>query len=55
MITTLVLSLLLVLRSEAPKVGPASGALIVDGGGENAESIKTVRRAGGGAGFADRA
>jgi cyanophycinase len=40
MSTILVLSLLLFLRSEAPKVGPATGALIVDGGGETAETIK---------------
>jgi cyanophycinase len=39
-ITCFVLSLLLVTQSEAPKVGPATGALIVDGGAENSESIK---------------
>jgi len=40
MITSLVLSLFLLAQSEAPKVGPATGALIVDGGAETAESIK---------------
>ncbi len=40
MITSLFISLLLVSQPEPPKVGPASGALIVDGGGENSESIR---------------
>jgi cyanophycinase len=40
MFTSFVLLLLLVLRSEAPQVGPATGALVVDGGGETAETIK---------------
>ena len=40
MITTLVLSFVLLAQSEAPKVGPAPGSLIVDGGAENADSIK---------------
>ncbi len=40
MFIRLVVSFLLVVGGEAPKVGPASGALVVDGGGENAETIK---------------
>ncbi len=40
MITSLLLSFFLLAQSEAPKVGPATGALIVDGGAENSESIK---------------
>ena len=40
MSTSLILSLLLFLRSDAPKVGPPTGSLIVDGGGETAETIK---------------
>jgi cyanophycinase len=40
MITTFVLSFGLLAQSEAPKVGPAPGSLIVDGGAENADSIK---------------
>jgi cyanophycinase len=40
MISSLLLSFLLLAQSEAPKVGPATGALIVDGGAENSESIK---------------
>jgi cyanophycinase len=40
MIKTLVFSFVLLAQSEASKVGPASGSLIVDGGAENAESIK---------------
>jgi cyanophycinase len=40
MISSLLLSFFLLAQSEAPKVGPATGALIVDGGAENSESIK---------------
>jgi cyanophycinase len=40
MIGSLLLSFLLAAQSAAPKVGPASGALVVDGGGETAETIK---------------
>jgi cyanophycinase len=40
MIASLTLSFLLALPVEPPKVGPASGALVVDGGGESAETIK---------------
>jgi cyanophycinase len=40
MIASLTLSFLLVVASETPKVGPASGALVVDGGGQTAEMIK---------------
>jgi cyanophycinase len=40
MITTLFLSFVLLAQSDLPKVGPCSGALIVDGGAENADSIK---------------
>jgi cyanophycinase len=40
MIKILVLSFAVLAQSEASKVGPSSGALIVDGGGENAETIK---------------
>jgi cyanophycinase len=48
MITTLVFSIVLLARSEASKVGPACGALIVDGGAENAEAItRFVALAGG--------
>ncbi len=48
MIKFLVLSFVLLAQSEASKVGPSSGALVVDGGGENAETIKRfVELAGG--------
>ncbi len=40
MIKILVLSFVVLAQSEACKVGPSSGALIVDGGGENAETIE---------------
>jgi cyanophycinase len=40
MIKTLVLSFALLAQSDAPKVGPATGALVVDGGGETAETIR---------------
>ena len=40
MIMNIVLAILLLVQPDAPKVGPASGALVVDGGGENAETIK---------------
>ena len=40
MISTLVLSLVLLAQSEVSKVGPSSGALVVDGGGENPETIE---------------
>ena len=40
MINALVLSLVLLAQSEVSKVGPSSGALVVDGGGENPETIK---------------
>jgi cyanophycinase len=50
MLTTLVLSfsLLLLVPPEEPKVGPASGALVIDGGAEEPETIKSfVALAGG--------
>ena len=40
MIKTLVLSLVLLAQSEVSKIGPSSGALVVDGGGENPETIR---------------
>ena len=40
MITSLVISFLLISQPEPSKVGPKAGTLIVDGGGENSESIK---------------
>ena len=40
MITSLVISLLMLSQPETPKVGPKAGTLLVDGGGENSESIK---------------
>ena len=40
MIKALLLSLILLDQSEASKFGPSKGALVVDGGAENADSIK---------------
>jgi cyanophycinase len=40
MITALIASLLFILQADSPVVGPASGTLIVDGGGETNESIR---------------
>jgi cyanophycinase len=40
MFSRLVVSILLAVGGEGPKVGPAAGALVVDGGGENPETIK---------------
>jgi cyanophycinase len=40
MFTTVLVSVLLFVHFDVPRVGPASGALIVDGGAENAETIK---------------
>ncbi len=40
MITRLVFSILWILSGEIPKVGPPSGALVVDGGGETSETVK---------------
>ena len=40
MITRLVFSIVWILSGEIPKVGPPSGALVVDGGGETSETVK---------------
>jgi cyanophycinase len=40
MISALFLTFALLAQSDVSKVGPSSGALVVDGGGETAESIK---------------
>ena len=48
MIKTLVLSFALLAQSDAPKVGPATGALVVDGGGETAETIRRFAALAGG-------
>ena len=48
MITSLLLSFLMLVPPEEPKMGPAAGALVIDGGGEGAGTIKTfVALAGG--------
>ena len=41
MITSLLLSFLMLVPPEEPKIGPAAGALVIDGGGEGPETIKT--------------
>ena len=48
MITSLLLAFLMLAPPEEPKVGPAAGALVIDGGAEGPETIKTfVALAGG--------
>jgi cyanophycinase len=48
MITSLLLSFLMLTAADEPKVGPASGALVIDGGAEGPDTIKSfVALAGG--------